>query len=158
MTGEPVQWVEVGRVGRPHGLDGSFVVEDASEDPDRFAVGARVWVGHEPAEVASAKRAGGRLVVRLDRPVERGASLEVPASDLPPPEADEFYAFQLEGLVVVEESGRKLGWVRRVEPGVANDVLALDTGALLPFVEDCVLEVDVEGGRIVVATDFADAD
>jgi len=151
----PEHWVEVGRVGRPHGLDGSFIVEDASEAPDRFAPGARVWVGRAVAEVASTKRAGGRLVVRLDRPAERGALLEVPASELPSPEPDEFYAFQLEGLLVVEEGGRELGRVRRVDPGVANDVLELDTDALLPLVEDCVLEVDIDGGRIVVATDFA---
>ena len=38
----------------------------------------------------------------------------------------------------------------------ANDVLELDSGALLPLVEACVLEVDRDGGRIVVAPGFAD--
>ena len=70
--------VPVGRVGRPHGLDGSFVVEDASDDPDRFAVGARLLAGEEAAAVVASKRAGGRVVVRLDRPVERGTVLAVP--------------------------------------------------------------------------------
>jgi ribosomal 30S subunit maturation factor RimM len=71
-------WVAVGRVGRPHGRDGSFVVEQASEDEARFASGARVYVGREPATVLASKRAGGRLVVRLDRQAERGAVLAVP--------------------------------------------------------------------------------
>jgi 16S rRNA processing protein RimM len=154
VTGDAVRWVPVGRVGRPHGLDGSFVVEDASEDPDRFAVGARVYLEQEPTNVVESKRAGGRLVVRLDRPAARGAVLELPASELPQPGAGEYYAFQLEGLLVVEEGGRELGRVRRVEPGVANDILELETGVLLPFVEDCVHEVDLCAGLILVAAGF----
>jgi 16S rRNA processing protein RimM len=148
--------VPVGRVGRPHGLDGSFVVEAASEDPDRFAVGARVWVAGEPAVVVGSKRAGGRPVVRLDRSVARGAELAVPREELPPAEEGAWYAFELVGLQVVEEGGRTLGHVAAVTPGVANDVLELDDGSLLPFVEACVRDVDLPAGTIVVAPGFAD--
>jgi 16S rRNA processing protein RimM len=148
--------VPVGRVGKPHGLDGSFVVEDASEDPKRFAVGATVLVGGEPARVVESKRARGRPVIRLDRRVDRGAPLELARSDLPPPEPDSFYVFQLVGLEVVEVGDRTLGRVTDVAPGVANDVLELDSGIALPFVEDCVLNIDLDAGRIAVARGFAD--
>jgi 16S rRNA processing protein RimM len=150
--------VAVGRGGKPHGLDGSFVVEGASEDDRWFSVGARLLVGADRAEVVAARRAGGRPVIRLDRPVPRGTVLEVERSDLPETEEDEYYAFQLVGLRVVEEGGRLLGEVATVDPGVANDVLALDSGVVLPMVEDCVREVDLAGGRIVVAAGFADPD
>jgi 16S rRNA processing protein RimM len=149
--------VEVGRVGRPHGRDGSFVVEDASEDPRRFEVGATLWIGDAAAKVEASKRAGGRPVIRLNREVPRGAPLLVQVADLPAPEDDSYYVFQLIGLPVEEEGGRRLGCVRQVEPGVANDVLELDTGLSLPLHEACVLDVDVQGGRIVVARGFADA-
>jgi 16S rRNA processing protein RimM len=149
--------VEVGRVGRPHGRDGSFVVEDASDDPSRFEVGATLWIGSEAAKVEASKRAGGRPVIRLDREVARGTTLLVQVADLPAPEDDSYYVFQLIGLPVEEEGGRRLGCVRQVEPGVANDVLELDTGLSLPLHEACVLDVDVQGGRIVVARGFADA-
>ena len=43
--------VPVGRVGRPHGVDGSFFVDGASEAPERFALGATLLVDGEPAEV-----------------------------------------------------------------------------------------------------------
>ena len=43
-----------------------------------------------------------------------------------------------------------------VAPGVANDVLELDSGLSLPMVEDCVREVDLEARRILVAPGFAD--
>jgi 16S rRNA processing protein RimM len=150
--------VPVGRVGRPHGLDGSFVVEGASEDPERFAVGARVVAGEEPATVVSSKRAGGRVVVRLDRSVERGTVLAVPRDELPPAEEGGYYVFELMGLEVEEEGGRRLGLVQDVAPGVANDVLELDTGHALPLVAQCVLDVDLERRRILVARGFTTGD
>ena len=150
--------VEVGRVGRPHGLDGSFVVEDASEDPERFAEGARLLAGGEPAVVVSSKRSAGRPVVRLDRRVERGTVLAVPRSELPPAQGDSFYVFQLVGLAVEEEGGRSLGRVQDVTPGVANDVIELDSGHALPLVEECVLEIDLKAGRILVARGFVEHD
>ncbi|MGN6429155.1 MAG: ribosome maturation factor RimM [Gaiellaceae bacterium] len=155
MSRSSTELVTVGRVGKPHGLDGSFFVEQASEDPDRFAVGAVLHVDGEPAQVESSKRSGGRPVIRLDREVERGAELTVPRESLPPTEENEYYAFELVGLSVVEEGGRSLGQVARVAPGVANDVLELDSGLALPLVEACVREVDLKGSRIVVAAGFA---
>jgi 16S rRNA processing protein RimM len=148
--------VTVGRVGKSHGLDGSFVVEDASESPERFRVGADLYVGGEAkaVKVLDSKQAKGRPVIRLDRRVERGAALEVPREALEEPGEDEFYVFQLIGLRVEEEGGRPLGTVTDVAPGVANDVLELDTALRLPMVEDCVLEVDLGGGKIVVASGF----
>lgn len=146
----------IGRVGRPHGLQGAFVVDDASDDPARFAVGATVLLDGEPAVVEERKRAGGRLVVRLDRTAARGAPLEIRRDQLPPPADGEFYVLQLVGLDVVEDGGRALGRVRDVVPAPANDVLELEDGRVLPMVEDCVLEVDLGGRRILVARGFAD--
>jgi ribosomal 30S subunit maturation factor RimM len=47
--------------------------------------------------------------------------------------------------------------VADVAPGVANDVLELDSGLLLPMVEECILSVDLDARKIVVARGFADA-
>ncbi len=146
----------VGRAGRPHGLDGSFVVERPSEAPERFAPGAVLYVDGEPARVEECKRAGGRLVIRLDRRVERGAALAVERASLAEPEPGSYYVFQLVGLAVEEEGGRPLGRVQEVVPYPANDVLELDSGLSLPLVEDCVRDVDLAHGRIVVARGFAD--
>ena len=148
--------VIVGRVGKSHGLDGSFAVENASEAAERFEVGAELLVAGEPAKVVAAKQARGRPVIRLDRRVARGVTLEVPRDSLAPAGDDEYYVFQLVGLRVEEEGGRPLGTVTDVAPGVANDVLQLDSGLALPMVEDCVRQVDLTAGRIVVAPGFAD--
>jgi 16S rRNA processing protein RimM len=152
--------VPVGRVGKPQGLDGGFFVERASEREGVFAAGATLYAGGEPATVVAARRgSGGRPVIRLDRTVERGAELAVERATLPGlTDEDEFYVFQLVGLKVEEEGGRQLGRVREVLEYPGNDVLELDSGASLPLVEACVRQVDLAGGRIVVAVGFADPD
>ena len=149
----------MGRVGRPHGIDGSFFVEGGSESAERFARGATLLVDGEPAEVTGSKRgSGGRFVIKLDRPVRRGATLAVRRDELPEPEPDSYYVFQLVGLAVEEEGGRSLGTVADVAPGVANDVLELDSGLALPLVAACVQEVDLERRRILVARGFIPRD
>ncbi len=150
--------VSVGRVGKPHGLGGAFVVEDASDAPERFAVGSAFHVAGERVEVVESKRARGRPVIRLDRAVPRGAVLEIDRDALPPPGPGEYYVFQLVGLDVERIDGARLGRVARVEPGVANDVLELDGGLLLPLVEACVRQVDLDARRIVVEAGFDGAD
>jgi len=151
--------VAVGRVGRPHGLDGAFFVEEPSDDPRWFRPGVHLLAGGEEAEVVVARRgAGGRPVIRLDHPVARGSVLEVPREALPPTGEGEYYAFELVGLEVVEEGGRVLGRVQAVHPGPANDSLDLGDGFLLPLVEACIRAVDLEAGRILVASGFSDPD
>lgn len=148
--------VRIGRVGRPHGLDGSFFVEQPSDDDRWWRVGSRFQAGAEEVEVVATRRSSGRPVLRLDRAVPRGASLEVERAQLPATGEGEFYVFELIGLRVVEEGGRELGRVAAVTPGIANDVLELAEGIVLPMVEDCVRAVDLAEGQIVVAAGFAD--
>jgi 16S rRNA processing protein RimM len=132
------------------------VVERPSDDAARFAKGAVLHVDGDPARVTESKRGGGgRVVIRLDRKVERGATLQVPKADLPRTEADDYYVFELIGLQVVEDGGRTLGRVQDVASYPANDVLEVEGGIALPLVGECVREVDLEGGRIVVAPGFA---
>lgn len=153
--GDGDRLVPIGRVGRPHGLDGSFVVEEASDDPRRFEPGARVLVDGLSCEVVSSRRVGkGRIAVRLDVPARRGAQLAVREVDLPPPDPDSWYAFQLVGLRVEEEGGRSLGRVVAVVPGAANDNLELDDGTLLPLVDAAVRDVDLDAGVVLVTAGF----
>jgi 16S rRNA processing protein RimM len=149
--------VRIGRVGRPHGVDGAFVVEEASEDPARFEVGAELMVDGEPARVTVSRQVGGRRrAIKLDCAAARGAELTVPRADLSPLPSDAYYVADLVGLAVLDERGRRVGFVRDVLPGPANDALELDTGLLLPLVEDCVREVDLEGRRVLLNPGFTD--
>ena len=133
------------------------MVEDASEDDRRFEVGAELLVDGEPARVILSRRVGGRrLAVKLDRPVERGAELTLPREQLPELPADAYYVADLVGMDVLDDHGVRIGAVRDVLPGPANDVLELDSGKLVPLVEDCIREVDVAGRRVILNPGFID--
>ena len=147
--------VPIGRVGRPHGLDGAFVVDHASADERRWQVGATLLLDGEPATITATRRVGGRRrAIVLDRRAERGATLSVRMSELPAPGPDSYYAFQLVGLAVVEDGGRELGHVVEVVPGVANDNLELGDGTLVPLIEDAIHAIDVDAGRVVLVRGF----
>ncbi len=149
--------VLVGRVGRPHGVDGAFVVEQASEDASRFELGAELLVDGASVRVVDSRQIGGRRrAIRLDRPVERGAELAIRRDDLPGLPDDSYYVADLVGMDVLDENGEKVGVVRDVLPGPANDALELDTGQLLPLVEDCVRKVDLGVRRIHLNRGFTD--
>jgi 16S rRNA processing protein RimM len=147
--------VQVGRVGRPHGLDGAFVVEQGSDDPGRYAVGAVLHIDGTPAKVLVSRRVGrGRHAIRLDRPVERGSALLILRADLPELPPDEFYAFEIIGLRVEEVGGRACGIVKDVVPGAANDNLELSDGTLVPMIEDAIQSIDRAEGVVLLNPGF----
>jgi 16S rRNA processing protein RimM len=148
--------IPIGKVGRPHGVDGAFFVEQPSEDRRWWTTGATFLADGAPVHVVAHRTSSGRPVIKLEPAVERGTILEVERGDLPPTDDDEYYAFELVGLQVVEETGRALGTVEAVTPGVANDVLELDSGVLLPMVEVCIRAIDTVNRKIEVAEGFAE--
>ena len=146
-----------GRVGRPHGLDGSFYVVDAS--PDLLPAGATVMVAGEPTEVVARKGTAERPILRLaiaaDRTaVEalRGAELRVARADAPPLDDDEYWAEDLVGCEVVADD-RVLGVVARLVAYPSCEVLVVDEH-LVPMVGDAIRSVDVAARRIEVDAAF----
>lgn len=82
-----------------------------------------------------------------------GHALALPEDELPAPEANEYYVYQLEGLAVVTEGGEPLGTVERSFSNGANEVLVVRDGTrehLIPLIADVVRTVDVPGRRIVI--------
>jgi 16S rRNA processing protein RimM len=157
--------VVVGRIVRPHGLRGEVVVQVLSDAPDRFVVGARVEAGEPsgertPLTVTAVRADRGRLLVTFAEVPDRTAAeqlhsalLSIPSDEAAPLPEGEYYAWQLEGLEVVDEDGRRLGVLSRVMERAANDLWVVDTGrgeAMVPAVEEFVREVDLNAGRVVV--------
>ena len=148
--------VTAGRVGRPHGLDGSFRVDGPTHP---LVEGTAVRV--DGAERVVERRAGtdDRPLVRLtgidDRDAAaalRGLLLLIPESAAPL-EAGEWLVADLVGCVV-PGAGR----VARVLEGPSCDVLELDDGTLVPLVSDAVKSVEPAEGRIEVDLGFLGLD
>jgi 16S rRNA processing protein RimM len=154
--------LSAGRVGRPHGLDGSFYVTEAK--PPLLTVGTEVQVGDRTVRISRRAGTDARPIVALeschDRPAAealRGQDLLVPRSDAPELEADEWWIEDLEGCAV-RDGERQVGTVRRVMELPSCDVLEVERGRgeadlLVPLIDDAVREVDVE--RRVIDVDLA---
>jgi 16S rRNA processing protein RimM len=145
---------------RPFGLRGEVKAEPLTDFPERFAPGARLWVGGVECTVERSRVHRGDLYLKLHgfesaEAAEsiRDALLEVPEAMLHPLEDDTFYHHQLEGLTVRATTGETLGPVREIlEPG-PNPVLVVAGGRgeiLIPFIEDVVRRVDIAGGVIEI--------
>jgi 16S rRNA processing protein RimM len=144
--------VTAGRVGRPHGLDGSFKVLDAVHG---LPVGTTVRVGERDARVRTRRGTDQHPIVALEGVDSREAAAALGGALLlvAGPDAhladDEWLA---EDLIGCEVDG--LGPVVRVLAGPSCDVLELGQGTLVPLIGDAVLEVDTEARRIRVNRAF----
>jgi 16S rRNA processing protein RimM len=83
----------------------------------------------------------------------KGAMVLVEASDLPPPEASEFYYYEAIGCVVHTTDGQVLGPIEEVFATGANDVWVVRDGAkeiLVPVIDDVVKSMDFGARRVVI--------
>jgi len=151
--------IVVGTVGKAHGLDGSAYLNGYGGavplDP-----GTHVRVGESDTTVAGRKGTRDRPVVRFDLAADRtaveqlrGLEVTVDASLLPEPEEDEYLHVDLIGCAV-RSGERLLGAVSAVHSYPANDVLELDGGEMIPFVEGVVVSVDIAGRTLDVVEGF----
>ena len=145
--------LEVGRVGRPHGLTGEVAVTFTSNRAERRAVGAVLYADERRLVVASARPPQGRWLVRFDGVTDRdaavrlrGARLRAAPLEVDERDPDEWWAHELIGAEVLDRDGRAHGRVTAVEANPAHDLLVLDDGTLVPV----VFVVEHGAGRVVV--------
>ncbi len=153
----------VGRIVRPHGIRGELIVEPYSETIRSIDSESVVFIEslQTPYKVLALRSHQRRLILRIegceDREAAeglRGRELLIPTPDAEPLPDGVYYRWQILGLAVKEEAGRHLGTVADILETGANDVYVVrgdDTGELLlPAISDVILEVDLEGGQLVV--------
>ena len=80
-------------------------------------------------------------------------ALRTPRAAAPPLEEDEYWADDLVGCAVVAD-GRELGRVARLLPYPSCDLLELESGQLVPLVQDAIASVDPQARRIEVHARF----
>lgn len=164
--------VVVGRIGKPHGIRGEVTLDVRTDEPERrFAPGttlraeAPAGADRRPSTltVARARWHQSTLLVTFEELADRNAAEAARGTvlhatigaDEVPEDPDEYYDHQLVGLDVVDLDGTHLGTVKGLVHGAAQDLLSVRAAdgrdALVPFVSALVPEVDLAGGRVVVA-------
>lgn len=162
------KWLSVGKLVNTHGIRGDVKIWPSTDFPElRFAPG-RFLTLHAPdsddtleVEIISSREQKGMYVLKLKgfdniNQVERykGWAVKVPDSELAELDEDEYYYHQIIGCNVLTESGDEIGVISEIlQPG-ANDVWVVNRPkgkqALIPFIKDVVLQVDVKEKRVTI--------
>ncbi|MEX1055663.1 MAG: ribosome maturation factor RimM [Rhodothermales bacterium] len=160
----------VGRVSKAHGVRGELKIIPETDDPERLEDLTAVFVGRtagtaERREIESIRlqpvKQGTVVVMKMagvdsreDTEAFRQMSVFADVEDLPPLEEDEFFIHDLIGLDVFDEEGGAVGRVTDVLHLPAQDVLVVarsgKDAAMIPVVDEFIVEIDVDEGRIVV--------
>ncbi len=154
--------LQAGRVGRPHGLDGSFYVTRARARLLRR--GGAVTVAGSTREIVRRAGTDERPILRLDgiegraaAEALRGQELTVPAAAVPPLAEGEWWAHELEGCTVTDGE-RVLGTVARLIEMPSCELLEVSREQgeplLVPMVRDAIRSVEPEQRRIEVDAAF----
>jgi 16S rRNA processing protein RimM len=131
--------LEVGRIGRAHGLKGEVAVSAISSRPERFAPGSKLFAGERELIVRSARPHQDRWLVRFVGVEDRNAAealrnLVLEGEPLPDYPDDELWVHELVGAEVRDKAGTVFGKISEVEANPAHDLLVLDNGKLVPIV------------------------
>ncbi len=150
--------LEVGRIGRAHGLRGEVSITPISNRGERFAPGSTLYAGDRALVIATSRPHQDRWLVHFDGVESRDAAEALrnlvltgdPLGDAP---EGEVWVHEVIGAEVRDRAGTVLGRVASVEANPAHDLLVLDGGPLIPMVfvvshDDGVVVVDLPEGLL----------
>jgi 16S rRNA processing protein RimM len=141
--------LEVGRVGKPHGLSGEVVVSLVSNRPERVAVGSSFLTDEGELRIEASRPFADNWLMTFAGVDSRERAEALRGTVLrgrPLDDEDAWWVHELIGSVVLDPAGTHLGTVAGVLANPASDLLELDTGALVPL----RFVVERAAGRVVV--------
>jgi len=152
--------LEVGRVGRAHGIVGELAVTLHTNRPERVTPGTTLFVGERPLVVTASRKHKGRWLVTFDGVIDRTAAEALTgeiltADPLGPLPEGELWLHELVGSEVHDKQGGSLGTVTAVDANPAHDILVVDDDVLVPVVfvvehRDGVVIVDLPEGLVEI--------
>ena len=149
--------LEVGKVGRPHGVRGDVFIDLTTDRTERASVGTRLWIRDAWYTVAQTNRANQRWRVHLEGVDGREVAQRLTGARVfaePIDDPDVFWVHQLIGATVVDSSGADRGRCVSVVDNPAADLLELESGALVPA--NFITAVDSDADPVVVTIDPPD--
>lgn len=131
--------LQIGRVGKAHGLKGEVAVVPITNQPDRFGAGTRVWLDDAATLIETSRPHQGAFLVRFEGVHDRNGAEAlrgrlVTAEPLDDAPEGEVWVHEVIGAEVRDRAGAVIGTVTAVEANPAHDLLVLDSGPLIPMV------------------------
>lgn len=164
MTGM-ISELQVGVVTQTHGIRGEVKVFPTTDDVNRFKKLKEVILETEKERltltIEGVKFFKQYVILKFreydsinDIEKYKGARLLVPREKAVKLQKDEYFVADLIGMQVVTEDGAPFGNLKNVLVTGANDVYVVETAegkeVMLPAIKECVLQIDMEKGVIMV--------
>lgn len=154
----PNERLQVGYVGKAHGLRGELNIRLITDRSERADVGNILYAGDRALVVIASKPHQKGYIVAFEGVVDRNGAEELRGSELWAEridDADALWVHELIGATVEELDGTLRGVVESVQENPASDLLVTDDGALVPLTflverRGDVLVVDVPAGLFEV--------
>jgi 16S rRNA processing protein RimM len=170
MSEQPDGLLEVGRIGKPHGVRGDLFLSLTSDLVQRREVGAQLIIldssGQRTLTITASRPQQDRWVVHFEGIDDRNAAEKLTNKFLfaaPIDGAEGLWVHQLIGSEVEDTSGVSWGVCTGVLNNPAHDLLELESGVLIPmpFVLSCdegITVIDPPAGlREALLSDDSDA-
>lgn len=167
------EWITIGKITAPHGLDGAVRVYPLTDVDGRFEQLDRAFLfrrgenERRPVHVRKARYQRNMVLIWFDElnsaeaaEAYRNALIQVPVEEAAPLPEGYHYVFELVGLRIETLDGEYVGTLRDViSAGGAHDVYVVQRAGkgrksgdevLIPAIRQVVKEIDIEGGRILI--------
>jgi 16S rRNA processing protein RimM len=157
--------VIVGTVIKPHGIKGEVAVEISSDSPNIFRASRQFILRRKNGpelvlEIAAVRFHHGRALISFKGIDDRNAADElrqydllIAADDLPQPEPDEFYHYEVLDSTAMDSAGQPVGTVTGIletGPAVLVEIRTASGTFLLPFVDQYIERVDRQRKTVVI--------
>lgn len=160
MKSSESEYITIGRILAPWGIEGKLKVEVATDFPQRFASTAEVYINQQTVIIGSAEWHKGKVIIKLDaidsiEAAEKlcGQLIEIHRSQLYQLPEGQYYHFQLVGMEVWTTQDELLGNITEILTMPSNDSYVV-SGAkgevLIPAIEDVVKVVDLTRGYVLI--------
>lgn len=157
------EYLVVGKLRRPHGLQGEILMEVLTDFPERLKPGVTLYAGSDfaPLQIQKVRWQNQAMLISFSEHESldavgklRNQFVFVPAADRPALAVGEYYHHQLTGLMVYTQQGEQLGEITQILETGANDVFVIrprdGREILIPDTDEVVLNVDLETGRMTI--------
>lgn len=158
-----VDYLAVGKLHRPHGVQGEIIMEVLTDFPERLTAGTTLYVGsaYTPVRLKKVRLQNRGMLVSFHGITTPEAAGElrnqivyVTAADRPALPEGEYYHHQIIGMQVINQQGESLGKIIDILETGANDVFIVrphnGREILIPNTDEVVLKIDLEKGQMTV--------
>jgi 16S rRNA processing protein RimM len=161
---DPQDRIQIGVVGKPHGVRGGFYM-DGSVDSPALIAGLELFIGDSVFTLSSRGGTDKRPLLMLNEINNkeaiaelRGSDVRAARGDLTPLGAGEWFADDLIGLNLVDQAGNVLGKVTRMNNLPSADVLEVagvdGEQLLVPMIRDAIVSIEPSGAGVTVNAEF----